>query len=187
MAPLVSFVSLLCYLPLTLLQEFFLWLIFLLPFLQDSCVLSPSFWFHLSSFSSGTSLASAPSFPSGASRSPYNNAALSQASFSDPPSHLTTLSLTSKQQGREDVGCCLAGNEERLEVGDPGIGCCWKGLSSDLGQESHFIAVSFCCLCWVRCCGIDWAPTRVGPQALWLSTGPPWRCLRLLWGQLPWL
>lgn len=150
MTPFVSFFCLLCSLPLSLLlQELFLWLISLFSFLQDSCFLSPTSGPIFLPSSSATSLASVPPSPSGASRCPHVNAACGRTSFSDPPSHLTTPSLTSNGQGRGAVDSCLAGNEEMLELSDPGITCCWTGLNSDPGWESCFITTGCCCLCWV--------------------------------------
>ena len=155
MTPSVSFLSLFCYFALSLLlQELFLQLISLFSFLQDSCVPSPTFWCHLSSSSSATSLASVPPSPSGPSRCPHINAACGQASFSDPPSHLTTPLVTSKGQGRGEVDSCLAGNGGMLELGGPGIGCCRTALNSDPGWESRLIAVGFCCVCWVASRGL---------------------------------
>lgn len=101
--PFVSFLSLFCYLsltsptrPLSLAYP---------PFLLTAELLSP--FSHLlvghffSSFSS-TSLFSVPPSPSGVSRCPHINATCNKVSFSDPPSHLTTLLLTSKRQERKD-------------------------------------------------------------------------------------
>lgn len=99
--PFVSFLSPFCYLslssatkPLSLAHPLFL---------LTAGLLSP--FSHLLSFFSSfsdTSLFSVPPSLSGISRRPHINATCNRVSFSDPPSHLTTLLLTSKRQEKKD-------------------------------------------------------------------------------------
>lgn len=104
-------------------------------------LLPPSGWSHFFPSSSDTFLFSVPPSLSGVSRCPHINATCDKVSFSDPPSHLSALQLTSKSQERWIVA--LLGMEKCLSWVTQALDAVEKGSVLFQGGKAPSLPLTF--------------------------------------------